>query len=370
MTPDQDTTHIQNRLCSTALDAEAAGKLRHAASLYRQAIQCDRNNPTPYLFFGFALQQLGETDAATQAWSLGADLDPHFINAWRADGADELIGQRSKAANDVIRGHFTRLHAACIEEFRAANPGADVDRIAEAIWCQTHDSEFKYRHPEQRPHLFFVPGLEPIPVYSAEHTPWFSILESAWAVIRDEFLEAQEVAGDEQAPYLDANAAGLGNDWKPIADSLNWGSFHLYKMGAPNPRLIELFPKTLEVLGNVPLVETPTGPSEILFSVLQGEQRIPPHFGVANTDMTVHLPIIFPGNAAIRVIDSDYEWQTGKVFAFDDAFHHESWNKSALPRVNLLFEAWHPDLTADEQKVITAAFQARAHWNSCRSLDH
>jgi aspartyl/asparaginyl beta-hydroxylase (cupin superfamily) len=370
MTPDQDTTQIQNRLCSSALEAEQAGKLQQAASLYRQAIQIDSGNPTPYLFFGYSLQLLGMTDAATQAWSLGADLDPHFINAWRSEQADELIRQRSRSADDAIRGHFTRLHAACIEEFKAAHPSADVDRIAAAIWCQTHDSEFKYRHPEQQPHLFFVPGLEPIPVYTADHAPWFSVLENAWSDIRDEFLAAQEVAGDEQAPYLDANATSLGDDWQPIADSLNWGSFHLYKMGAPNPRLIELFPKTLEALGEVPLVDTPTGPSEILFSVLQGGQHIPPHFGVANTDMTVHLPIIFPGDAAIRVIDSDYEWQAGKVFAFDDAFRHESWNKSALPRVNMLFEAWHPDLTADEQKVIAAAFQARARWNSGRRLDH
>ena len=370
MTPDKNTTQIQNRLCSSALVAEEAGNPERAASLYHQAIDCDRSNPTPYLFFGFCLQLLGKGDEATQAWSLGADLDPNFINAWRAGGADELIRQRSKAADDAIRGHFTRLHATCIEEFKVAQPAADVDRIAAAIWCQTHNSEFNYCHPEQRPHLFFVPGLEPIPVYTADHAAWFSILESAWTDIRDEFLAAQEAAEDEQAPYLDANAAGLGSDWEQIAGSLNWGSFHLYKMGTPNPRLIELFPRTLEVLGDVPLVDTPTGPSEILFSVLQGGQHIPPHFGVANTDMTVHLPIIFPGDAAIRVIDADYEWQTGKVFAFDDAFRHESWNKSALPRVNLLFEAWHPDLTADEQKVVAAAFQARSRWNSSRSLNH
>lgn len=370
MIPNQDTTQIQNRLCSSALEAEESGHPDQAVSLYRQAIEYDRSNPTPYLFFGFCLQLLGKMDAATQTWSLGADLDPNLINAWRADGADELIRQRSKAADDAIRGHFTRLHAACIEEFKAANPAADVDRIAEAIWCQTHNSEFAYRHAEQQPHLFFVPGLEPIPVYTADHAPWFSLLEDAWADIKAEFLAAQEVAGDEQAPYLDANAAGFGNDWEPIADSLNWGSFHLYKMGSPNPRLVELFPRTLEALGDVPLVDTPTGPSEILFSVLQPGQRIPPHFGVSNTDMTVHLPIIYPGDAAIRVIDAVYEWQPGKVFAFDDAFRHESWNKSAQPRVNLLFETWHPELTADEKKALTAAFHARAHWNSSRNINH
>jgi hypothetical protein len=370
MTSPPDTTHTQNRLCSLALDAEQAGKLAEAATLYQQAIRCDTNNPVPYLFYGFVLQALGKQDAAAQVWSLGADLDPRFINSWQTEGGDEIIKSRSKAAYDSIRRHFTGLHMACMDAFRDANPQANVDRIAAAIWCQTHDGAFEYRHPEQRPHLFFVPGLEPIPVYSAQQSPWFKILEAAWADIKEEFLAAQDAAEDEQAPYLDAGAKGLGVEWEPLAASLNWGSFHLYKMGTPNPRLIKLFPNTLHALEQVPLVQTPTGPSEILFSVLQGEQHIPPHFGVANTDMTVHLPIVFPGEAAIRVIDTDYAWQPGKVFAFDDAFRHESWNNSTLPRVNLLFEAWHPDLTEDEQKAVTAAIHARSHWNQSRSLEH
>jgi hypothetical protein len=323
----------------------------------------------PYLFYGYALQLLQQVDAAVQVWSLGTDLDSNFINAWRSDGVHEFVRQRSKAANDAIREHLTALHANCVDDFCRANPQADIGRIIDAVWCQTHDREFKYRHPEQRPHLFYVPDLEPVPVYSAEQSPWFSLLEEGWTDVRDEFMAGQEAAADEQAPYLGAGAANLGDDWEPIADSLNWGSFHLYKQGAPNPRLIELFPRTLEILRRVPLVQTPTGPSEILFSVLQGGQRIPPHYGVANTDMTVHLPLVLPGDAAIKVIDSTYEWQVGKVFAFDDAFLHESWNRSPAPRVNLLFEAWHPDLSADEQQAVMATIHARQYWKEHRSLD-
>jgi len=366
----QDATLTQDRLCSAALHAEQAHRLEEAAALYRQAIGCDASNPTPYLFFGYVLKSLGNDEAAAQVWSLGADLDARFINAWRAEGADEDIRHRSKSADDAIRGHFTGLHQKSIAEFREANPQADVDRIAAAIWCQTHDSAFEYRHPEQQPHLFYVPDLPPVPVYSAAHIPWFDVLESVWPKIKAEFLGAQEAAGQEQAPYLDASAAGLGADWAPLAGTLNWGSLHLYKMGEPNPRLIDLFPETLKALDEVPLVRSSEGPSEILFSVLQGEQHIPPHFGVANTDMTVHLPIIVAPDSAIRVVDTVYAWQQGKVFAFDDAFRHESWNNSAVPRVNLLFETWHPDLTADEQNAVRAAFEARLRWNQTRSLEH
>jgi aspartyl/asparaginyl beta-hydroxylase (cupin superfamily) len=368
MTADNDRTQRQNRLCSVALDAELSGNYGEAAARYREAVLLDRSNPTPYLFLGSALDSLGETEAATQVWSLGADLDPRLINAWLSPDADELLRQRSKAANDALRSHFTMLHRRTIEAFQADNPGTDVDRIAAAIWCQTHAEPFDFAHPEQQPHLFFVPDLEPIPVYSRDHAPWFDRLEDAWTDIRDEFLAAQESAGDEQAPYLDAGAAGLGHDWRPIADSLNWGSFHLYKQGVANPRLVSMFPRTLAALADIPLVDTPTGPSEVLFSVLQGGQRIPPHFGVANTDMTVHLPVVYPGDAAIRVVDEIYEWQPGKVFAFDDAFRHESWNRSSRPRVNLLFEAWHPQLTRDEQRAVMATFQARLRWNATRRL--
>ena len=366
----QDNTFSQDRLCAVALDAELSGNLDEAASLFRKAIRCDATNAAPYLYFGHVLQLLGKSDAAVQVWSLGADLDKRFINAWQTAGADEYIKHRSKLAHDAVRAHFTNLHRQCIEEFQNTNPGACVERIAAAIWCQTHESAFEYQHPQQRPNLFFVPDLAPIPVYTAEQTPWIGALESVWETIKQEFLAAQEAASDEQAPYLDAGVTSLGADWEPIANTLNWGSFHLYKMGRPNPRLMNFFPETLQALSAIPLVKTLSAPREVFFSVLRGKQRIPPHFGVANTDMTVHLPVIVSPDSAIRVVDAVHEWQQGKIFAFDDAFLHESWNNGDQARVNLLFEAWHPDLSLDEQNAVAATFDARSRWNESRTLEH
>ncbi len=363
-------TENQNRLCAAALEAEESGKLEDAASLYRQAILCDARNAAPFLYFGNVLMSLGKSDAAVQVWSMGADLDARFINAWRGEGVDAYLKRRSKLAHDAIRKHFTSLHRQSIENFEESNPGAEVDRIAAAIWVQTHESAFEYRHPQQKPELFFVPDLRPIAIYDADQTPWRDALESVSETIKQEFLAAEEKAADEQAPYLDAGVADLGEQWVPLAGTLNWGSFHLYKMGEPNPQLIDLFPQTLKALDEIPLVRTPSGPSEVLFSALSAEQLIPPHYGVANTDMTVHLPVVTSPDSAIRVADTLYEWQEGKVFAFDDAFMHESWNRGPRTRVNLLFEVWHPDLTTDEQDAVTAAFHARAQWNASRTLEH
>ena len=363
-----DETRTQNRLCSRALATEESGRLEDAAGLFREAIACDSRNPTPYLFLGFVLEKLNRTDAAVQVWSLAADLDSRIVNTWRNPDVRADIQQRSRAADLAIREHMTAMHTACIAEYQSQHPQADVERIAAAIWCQTHDVAFEYQHPRQKPQLFFVPDLAPIPVYGPEHVPWQEQLEAAFEDIRAEVLANREQARDEERPYLGPGAAALGESWKPIADSLNWGSLHLYKQGVANPRLVELFPETLNAFRAVPLVDTPSGPSEILFSVLQGEQRIPPHYGVANTAVTVHMPVITTDRSAIRVVDDVFKWRQGKVFAFDDTFEHESWNESAEPRVNLLFEIWHPDLTDDEKGAITMAIAARKSWSDSRSI--
>lgn len=359
---------MQNRLCAEALDAEEAGRLEEAIRHYRDAIACDDRNPTPYLFHGFALQMLDRHDAAVQAWSLAADLDPRVINAWRSENISPDVRQRSKAADVAVRRHFTALHDESIAAFRQRHPQAEVDRIANAVWCQTHDAPFEYRHPAQRPHIFYVPDLAPIPVYGPEHLTWQAVLEGSFEAIRDEFLSVRDKAGGEEIPYLEPRAAWLGKDWEPIADSLNWGSFQLYRKGVANESLLEKFPETLDTLRSIPVLETQGHPREITFSILQGGQRIPPHYGVSNTDVTAHLPIIGTEQSAIRVADHVHQWQEGRLFAFDDAFYHESWNDSPEMRVNLLFEAWHPDLTDDEREAIGATFHSREEWNASRTI--
>lgn len=84
--------------------------------------------------------------------------------------------------------------------------------------------------------------------------------------------------------------------------------------------------------------------------------------------MTVHLPLIVPDNCAIRVGDYHHSWREGEVFAFDDSFDHEAWNDSDLVRIVLIFEAWHPDLTADEIKAVERSFSARENWTKNRTI--
>lgn len=364
----EDTQGRQQQLCEQAFAAENAGRLRSAAEDYRRALLLDRHNPTPYLFLGFVLNKLGEADAATRVYSLASDLNPLALNAWRNPKVSEDIQLRSHDANDIVRKHFTRLHKNSLEEYRRLNPKADIQRIFEAIWCATHEQEFEYRHAEQRPHLFYVPDLDAAAVFDSSRYPWCQAIEAAYEDIREEYcrlVSNPEIAGE---PYIEANSSALGEPWKPLIGSKNWTSHHIYKNDRADQRLMESLPVTCGLLDQVPLLTTHGQPREALFSVLMGKQHIPPHYGLANTDMTVHLPLIASSEGGMNVAGQEYLWQEGKIFLFDDAFLHESWNRSEDARVNLLFGAWHPDLSPDEQRAVSASFEAREAWNKGRTI--
>jgi aspartyl/asparaginyl beta-hydroxylase (cupin superfamily) len=109
-------------------------------------------------------------------------------------------------------------------------------------------------------------------------------------------------------------------------------------------------------------------PMELFFSRLRPGAHIPPHFGVANNRLTIHLPLIVPDDCSIRVGSGIHAWRTGELFAFDDSFEHEAWNRSSEDRVVLIFESHHPDLGPEERAAIEYAFEARGRWLRERNI--
>ncbi|MFT7472656.1 MAG: aspartate beta-hydroxylase [Kiritimatiellia bacterium] len=364
----EDTLSRQQQLCEQAFSAESAGRLQSAAADYRRALVLEKSNPTPYLYLGFVLNKMGDSRAAVSVYSLACDLSPKVLNAWRNPEVSKDIQLRSHNANELLRDHFTQLHKSTLAEYQRLYPMADIQRIYDAIWCATHDQEFQFKNVQQRPHLFYVPDLEASPVFDSSLYPWCHAIEAAFEEIREEYYQLAMNPGIVGEPYIDANASALGESWKPLIGSKNWTSHQLYKNDHADRILIEQLPTTCALLEQVPLLKTHGQPREVLFSVLLGKQQIPPHYGLANTDMTVHLPLIASSKAGMNVAGQEYLWQEGKAFLFDDSFLHESWNNSSEPRVNLLFGAWHPDLSAHEQNAVAASFESREAWNKTRSI--
>ena len=50
---------------------------------------------------------------------------------------------------------------------------------------------------------------------------------------------------------------------------------------------------------------------------------------------------------------AELSWQEGKIFAFDDTYLHEAWNKSDNTRAVILADIWNPYLREEEQIALT-----------------
>lgn len=309
------------------------------------------------LYAGDALYREGHAEQAVAVWALADDVDPRVRRSKDAPQAPAEVREASARADAAFREHFTRLHTAAIDALQDET-GGDLARVRNAIWPMTHDEPFQWQAPLQQPVIFYMPGLEALPVTPNEQLDWAPALEAAWQDIRDEYRAAVE-QHITMEPYVPA--ATRDPRWSGLRGKLDWSSIHLFKEGKRTP-LASQFPKTLEAIDHADLVRVDGVPMEVFFSRLVPGAHIPPHFGLTNTRLTTHLPLIVPDDCSIRVGSDTYHWGEGRIIAFDDSFEHEAWNRDGTDRVVLIFEVHHPDLSDAERAAIEHAYSARHNW--------
>ncbi len=95
-----------------------------------------------------------------------------------------------------------------------------------------------------------------------------------------------------------------------------------------------------------------------MFSVLKPKTRIPPHTGVANFRLVVHLPLTLPPGCGFRVGGELREWRIGEAWVFDDTIEHEAWNESDETRIILICDVWNPRLSEEERLAISRVIAA------------
>ena len=358
MSPDSPAFHFN---LGTA--RELGGELPAAIKAYLAAWKLNPKDGRLALFAGAALAAAGRREEAAALFSLGDDVDPAVRRAKDRLDVDAEIRRRSETADRVMREFFTHLHEQSVADYerlvseRGQEP-PDVSRVRRAIWVQTHDAPFAFRTPDQRPSLFYMPDLPAMPVTPRALLSWAPAIEARTAEVREEYL-AVIALGSAHAPYVDARTRAP--IWQELRGKLDWSSLHLYKVGEETS-FARLFPKTLAMLEAAEVVRIEGRPVELFFSRLKPGTHIPPHFGIANNRITIHLPLIVPGECEIRVGDARHAWREGELFAFDDSFEHEAWNRAASDRVVLIFEAHHPDLSTAERAAIEHSISYRGRW--------
>ena len=210
----------------------------------------------------------------------------------------------------------------------------------------------------QQPRHYYFPELPQIQFYERDQFPWLDAVEAATDDIR---REAEAVLADDTAfaPYVTAGSKERPRgDAHGMLDNPDWSAFFLKRDGVLIPENAARCPKTMKALEHAPLSTAEGRMPSILFSLLRPGAHIPPHTGVVNVRVICHLPLIVPGQCALRVGNDTREWVQGKAWVFDDSIEHEAWNRSDKPRVILLFDVWRPEISVEERTLVAAMLEA------------
>lgn len=191
------------------------------------------------------------------------------------------------------------------------------------------------------PQGFTFAGLTSRPWHDARDFPWIGPFEEAVDQITAEFEAIQQRHSSSIHAY---KYAGLEGEF--------WQSFQFVTRHRELAANLPLCPVTAALLRTIPHY-----PSfrDAMFSILDGGGVIQPHRDVSNVFLTVHLPLIAPGNGYMEVGGLRREWRRGEAMVFDSSYQHQAQNNSDRTRVVLLVDFLHPDLTPEEAAWVTAS---------------
>ncbi len=320
----------------------------HAHAALDQVLALDRANLDAMVMRGELIDRDGDTRAASTWYDAAlrtadgvAGLAPVTIAAL----------DRAKAARDAAAAKFD---AHLRSELAAAGLDSTTvhPRFAEAMAITTGVTA---PYP-QAPTSFYYPRLAPIPFHDPADFAWAAALAAQAPAMRAE-VEAVIAAQSGLAPYVEAPENRPSKEHSLLGDA-RWSAYHLWKNGEPVAEHQAACPRTVAAVESAPIPRIPGRSPMALFSILAGGTHIPPHNGMLNTRLIVHIPLIVPPGCRLRVGNEVRTVEAGVPLIFDDSIEHEAWNDSDQPRAILLFEVWRPELTVGERTALTAMFGA------------
>ena len=145
---------------------------------------------------------------------------------------------------------------------------------------------------------YYYPGLPAIEFYEREEFPWLPDFEAATG---DIWRELGRILVEDEAgfsPYIQYDDHLPLDQWRELNKSPRWSAFHFYEKGRPIEDRCARAPATMAAVRRLPQAEVDLRSPTAMFSVLKPKTRIPPHTGVANFRLVVHLPLVLPPDAA------------------------------------------------------------------------
>jgi aspartyl/asparaginyl beta-hydroxylase (cupin superfamily) len=372
-----------------AMQAMAAGNMQAAQAMLQEAIARHRPDIRLWLNLAVVRRQLRDFDGAFQALHEALALDPRNFPALLMKSALlDHLGRAKDAAvaygialvqappdaeldpptrQAVARAReVSAKHAEELGRFLRERSAAERDRLTAAERRRFEsfiDTTLRLRRRyRQEPMEYAWPGLPDIEFYERSEFPWLEEFEAATPAVSREL--ARILVEDEKgfAPYIQYDDHLPLDQWRELNKSPRWSAFHFYDKGREIPERCARAPGTMAAVRRLPQAFVDLRSPTAMFSVLQPRTRIPPHTGIANFRLVVHLPLVLPPGCGFRVGGETREWKVGEAWVFDDTIEHEAWNDSGEVRIILICDVWSPRLSPEEREAIRSVIAATDAW--------
>lgn len=369
-------------------------ELEQAQSFIERAIRINPERAELHQNLGIVLRARGFLSGALMAFDHALYRNPRLAIAWVQRGdilqglekIDESIasyrqaeqiagnlvqlaaanGPRTRYALERAAGLVHRYRKSMLDEsldlIRRNHPKDSLARCETALSSMIQETHVEYADPQQRPMFCYVPNLSAKPFYDAKRFSTLRTLETSAHKIEHELRTVLQGTQESLQAYVNIPADHQGV-WRDLNHSPNWSSYHFYQNGRKIKENCDRCPETTAAIESLTLVRMQAHAPEVFFSILKPGTRIPPHYGLANYKLAVHLPLIIPENCGIQVGDVTQEWTLGQCLVFDDSFEHSAWNLSSELRAVLILEVWHPDLRSEEREFLATALSAIDRFN-------
>ncbi|WP_293943820.1 aspartyl/asparaginyl beta-hydroxylase domain-containing protein [Sphingomonas sp.] len=323
----------------------ASGRPKHALASAERALALSPLDFTALLLRASLLERLAESNA-----------DAAYANALARRPADPLPPQLAQIvahAEQRVAAWQDRREARMAADAATALAAASDEERARVVRFQTNILR-RTRPFHSEPTDFHFSGLVSREFHPRRLFPWLAELEAATDAIADEIAAVMAAERAELVPYIQYEAHAPLAQWRPLNHNRDWTAIHLWQNGARVEANARHAPRTLALLERIGQPRIAGASPNAMFSLLAPHTVIPPHVGVSNARLVCHLPLVVPPGCWFRVGAETREWRRGEAFLFDDTIEHEAANPSDELRFVLIFDVWHPDLSAIERDAVTA----------------
>jgi hypothetical protein len=276
------------------------------------------------------------------------------------DEPDEYEIEQCPNPNCVRCRRYSQVNASAQRQLASKDHKYELQRLVKAVQTGPKHTERRTSGVSptsgQHPTVLLVRGLSTRPLVTDLHQLVCQTLyKESTSHLLKEYIDAQQ---DNEAEWLQNDVRGR-----------KWEVLHLINQGEWNPMNMKACPRTTALLKALPNVMEGCLFGNAFVSVLETGTTIEPHCGPTNVRHRLHYGLDIPATTTnlpiLTVLKEQQTWETGQCFVFDDSLMHSvdypaTDKEETAPRVVLIVDLWHPELSQLERDAITQLYPTNA----------